>query len=393
MIRLAYLVTHPIQYQAPLLRRIAAEPDIRLKVFFASDLSTRGFVDPQFRRSIRWDVPLLDGYEYEFLPALGSTSHVSFCRPMNYGLAARLKAGRFDAFWVHGYMRGHHMMAIAAAKRLGMKVLVRDEASMASKWRGPLKRIVKKQFFAWLRWATDSFLAIGTLNADYYREQGVPDDRIFMMPYAVDNAYFQARVAASAARRAALRAALGLESDRPVILYAGKMTPHKRPDHLLEAYLRMATDSAAPHPYLLYVGDGEMRRELESRASASATGWSLIRFVGFKNQSEMPAFYDLCDVFVIPSAIEPWGLVVNEAMNAGKPIVASDRVGCAPDLVRHGENGYVFEVGDIASLTRVLRDVLADTRRCAEMGQRSLEIINHWSFEEDVAGLRAALNM
>src|ERR1700688_443316 len=110
--RLAYLVTHPIQYQAPLLRRIAAEPDIHLKVFFASDVSLRSFVDPGFKRPIQWDVPLLEGYEYEFLPAFKQQDRVSFWQPLSRGLGQRLKVGRFDALWVHGYMRWHHWTAM-----------------------------------------------------------------------------------------------------------------------------------------------------------------------------------------------------------------------------------------------------------------------------------------
>lgn len=391
-LRLAYLVTHPIQYQAPLLRRIAAEPDIDLKVFFASNLSTRVFVDPGFRRAIRWDVPLLEGYEYEFLPAWGSKDQISFWWPMCCGFTRRLWAGRFDALWVHGYMRWHHWIAMTAAKRLRMKVLLRDEASAISTIRGTLKRNAKRRFFAWLRGVADRFLAIGTLNGDYYREHGVSDDRIFMMPYAVDNAFFQARASECSGDRTSLSAPLGLEPGRPVILYAGKMNRRKRPDDLLEAYLRLSHDNhSEPHPYLLYVGDGEMRRELE--AKASATGWQSIKFAGFRNQTEMPAFYDICDVFVMPSTIEPWGLVVNEAMNAGRAVIVSDRVGCGRDLVRDGVNGFVFKAGDTADLSRVLRETLACPRRCAEMGRRSLEIINGWSFEEDVRGLRAALGI
>jgi glycosyltransferase involved in cell wall biosynthesis len=138
------------------------------------------------------------------------------------------------------------------------------------------------------------------------------------------------------------------------------------------------------------VGDGGSRLELER--NATATGWKAIKFVGFRNQTEMPAFYDLCDVFVIPSMMEPWGLVVNEAMNAGKAIIASDRVGCAPDLVRRS-NGFIFKAGDVADLARTLRDTLADPQRCAEMGRQSLEIINHWSFAEDLQGLHTALGL
>jgi glycosyltransferase involved in cell wall biosynthesis len=390
--RLAYLVTHPIQYQAPLLRRIAREPDIHLKVFFASDLSIQSFFDPAFKQPIRWDVPLLEGYEYEFLPTVGGREQISFWRPMNYGLVSTLKAGHFDALWVHGYMRWHHWVAMAAAKRLGMQVLVRDEATPMSKARGALRQGAKKSFFAWLRRTADSFLAIGSLNGRYYRQHGFPDDCVFMMPYTVDNAFFQARAAEFASRREALRNNLTLERGRPIILYAGKLMPRKRPDDLLKAYLKLSPDSRSePHPYLLFVGDGEMRRELE--AAAVATRWKSVIFQGFKNQTEIAAFYDLCDLFVMPSETEPWGLVVNEAMNAAKPMIVSDRAGCGPDLVHHGENGFVFRAGDVADLSAVLREALASPERCAEMGRKSLEIINGWSFEEDVVGLRTALGI
>jgi glycosyltransferase involved in cell wall biosynthesis len=390
--RLAYLVTHPIQYQAPLLRRIAAEPGIQLKVFFASDVSLRRFVDPGFRRPIEWDVPLVDGYDYEVLPSFRCCEGVSFWQPVSYGLASRLKAGCFDAIWIHGYMRWHHWVAMVTAKRIGLMVLLRDEATQFSLARGNLRKRLKKIFFFWLRRIVDRFLAIGSLNAVYYRQHDVPVGRIFMMPYAVDNSFFQARATKCAERRQAFRNQLGLDAGRPIILYAGKLSKRKGPLDLLDAYLRLSRDGRTePAPYLLYVGDGELHSELEARAAA--TRWKSIRFLGFINQQELPAFYDLCDAFVLPSRFEPWGLVVNEAMNAAKAIIVSDHAGCAPDLVRDAVNGFVFRAGDPIDLTRALHEGLDDLWKCADMGLRSREIINRWSFEEDVQGLRAALSI
>ncbi len=389
-IRLAYLVTHPIQYQAPLLKRIAKEPDIRLKAFFASDLSIGSFSDSGFNTTIRWDIPLLDGYDYEFLPGLGRKDRLSFWQPLSCGFARRLREGRFDTLWVHGYMRWSHLVAMLAAKRLKMKVLVRDEATRISARRGPLKRLVKRAFFNGLGRLADRFLAIGILNAEYYALNGIDRERIIRVPYAVDNAFFQAAAARSSRRRDEFRRSLDLMDERPVILYAGKMTGRKRPDDLLKAYTFLSPDGRAePNPYLIFVGDGDLRTSLEQRARE--LGWESIIFAGFRNQSELSAFYDLCDLFVIPSMAEPWGLVVNEVMNAGKAVIASDQVGCAPDLVRDGYNGAVFRAGDVTDLHRVLKMALADRERLALMGQRSLEIINRLSFEEDVLGLRMAI--
>ncbi len=117
--RIAYLVSHPIQYQAPLLKRIAAEPGLDLKVFFCSDISTRSYLDAGFQREVQWDVPLLEGYDYEFLPALGATDQLSFARPWNYGFGERLDRGHFDALWVHGYFRLFNWRALLPARRGG----------------------------------------------------------------------------------------------------------------------------------------------------------------------------------------------------------------------------------------------------------------------------------
>jgi glycosyltransferase involved in cell wall biosynthesis len=390
-LKLAYLVTHPIQYQAPLLRRIAAEPDIDLTVFFGTDFSARPFVAADFGQMIQWDVPLLEGYKHDVLPAVGPREEkdLGFWKPLNYGLGARLAAGRFDALWIHGYARWLHWSAMASARRRGTKVLLRDEATPISAPRGAAKRAAKRLFFAGLDRMVDAFLAIGTLNRRYYLEHGVAADRIFMVPYAVDNQRFKADAVAANARREAYRAELGLEPGRPVLLFAAKLIERKRPAELIAAFAKIQADPALRRPYLVFAGDGPLRVQLEQQAARLAPG--AVRFLGFQRQTELPRCYDLCDAFVLPSGIEAWGLVVNEVMCAGRAVVVSDMVGCAPDLVRANENGAVFRTDDVDDLARALRDVLRDQHRLAAMGRRSLEIIDRWSFEEDVAGLRQAL--
>lgn len=388
--RLAYLVSHPIQYQAPLLRRINAETDIDLTVFFCSDLSAQSYLDEGFGQAVRWDVPLLEGYRSEFLPAIGNRRRLSFFRPLNYGLAARLESGKFDALWLHGWGYWSHLRAIHTARRLGIKLLMRGESGLHLDQPTGVRGAVKQALLRYLTTRVDGFLAIGTLNSEFYRKQGVQPERIYPVPYAVDNAFFQAQAAEALISREALRQQLGLETGRPVILYASKMTPRKRADDLLEAYRRLSPNgNVEPRPYLLFIGDGELRPALAARVRE--LGWHSVRFLGFKNQTELPAYYDLCDVFVLPSVQEPWGLVINEVMNAGKAVIVSDEVGCGPDLVKHGENGYVFRAGDIDGLHRSLRETFADPERTVVMGRRSLALINGWGFDEDITGLRQAL--
>jgi glycosyltransferase involved in cell wall biosynthesis len=158
----------------------------------------------------------------------------------------------------------------------------------------------------------------------------------------------------------------------------------------LEAYRNLSNEPGRnPLPYLVIVGDGEERVALERRAAEG--GLEGVRFCGFRNQSELPRFFDMATVFVLPSRHEPWGLIVNEVMNAGRAVVVSDDVGCQPDLIEDGVEGCVFPVGDVAALTNALRRVLATPETAAAMGQRALAKIQTWDFEEDVLGLRRAI--
>jgi glycosyltransferase involved in cell wall biosynthesis len=389
-VRIAYLVTHPIQYQAPLLRRIAKEPEIELTIFFRSDFSTKEFIDPDFGSKIKWDTNLLDGYHYEILPAVGPSDRLSFWRPWNYGLWKRLRKGRFQVLWIHGYAMLFHLYAMIAAKFLGIKVLIRDEPTLVSKKRGKFKKAIKRAFFNYINLLCVGFLAIGKMNKDYYLANNVPEKKIFEMPYAVDNDFFQEKIRLCSQNREILRASLCLVPGRPIVLYASKMSQRKRPMDLLEAFSHIFKN-LTPRPYLLFVGDGEMRGCLEKKVAKMGLGNEVL-FLGFKNQGELPCLYDLCDVFVLPSLFEPWGLVINEAMNASGAVIASDQVGSAADLIHQCRNGFVFRAGDVSELASALKITLSHPDRCRTMGQESMDIISQWGFDEDIKGLKSALN-
>jgi len=393
-VRLAYLVSHPIQYQAPLLRRIAQEPDIELTVLFGSNFSVRGYRDDGFGVDVKWDVPLLEGYDYEFLPAVRDIGTQTFTSPLNYGIVSRLRGSEarpgFDVLWVHGYAMVNSLHAMLAAKALGIPVLIRADMWLRDRPRSIPKLLLKRIFFQWLKSMVDGVLTVGRLNEAYWKHYLGDEVPLFLMPYAVDNDYFQRLSVEARGSRTELLNELGLDAGRPVILFASKLQERKRCDDLLNAYQRLRDEGVnGPLPYLLIVGDGEQRARLEEQARAH--GLDGVRFCGFRNQSELPRFFDLASVFVLPARHEPWGLIVNEVMNAGCAVVVSDDIGCQPDLITDGVEGCVFPVGDVAALTNALRRVLATPQTAEEMGQRALARINRWSFEEDVQALRKAL--
>jgi glycosyltransferase involved in cell wall biosynthesis len=393
-IRLAYLVSHPIQYQAPLLRRIAAEPGIDLTVFYGSDFSVRGYRDEGFGVDVQWDIPLLEGYKHEFLPSIRDKGTSGIFTPISYGLVSRLIGSdgnpRFDALWSHGYATVNQMYGMLAAKALGVPVLLRSDSSLIDRPRGAAKLLAKKAFFAALHHLTDAVLVTGTLNRDYWEHYMGKEFPLFLLPYAVDNDWFQAKATEAATTRNALQAELGIEPARPVILFASKMQTRKHCNDLIEAYARLApAPGQEPEPYLLLVGDGEERSALERQALA--TGLKSIRFCGFRNQSELPRFFDLASVFVLPSRHEPWGLIVNEVMNAARPVIVTNDCGCHPDLITDGVEGFVYPVRDVDALEHSLRRMFATPQTAVEMGRRALRRINLWSFEQDISGLKAAL--
>ena len=394
-VRLAYVVSHPIQYQAPLLRRLAQEPDIDLTVLFGSDFSVRGYKDEGFGVEVTWDVPLLEGYRSEFLRPWRDLGGVSATTPISRGIHRRLRnpdgSPAFDAVWVHGYASVNALQTMLAAKALGIPVLLRAESWLADRARSPLKLGAKAAFFHALGHIISAVLPIGTVNSRYWRHYWGDSVPQFVVPYAVDNGYFARLAAAAAPRREDLRRELALEPGRPIILFASKLQTRKHADHLLAAYrdLLARRDPAQPAPYLVIVGDGEERARLESYAAQHQL--TDVRFPGFRNQSELPRFFDLSDVFVLPSRHEPWGLIVNEAMAAGTPVIVSDDVGSAYDLITDGVEGFVYPVGDVAALSTALERVLADEATPRRMGEAARERMSTWSFEQDIAGLRAAL--
>ena len=387
-VRLAYLVSHPVQYQAPLLRRIAREPHIDLTVFYGSDFSIRGYRDEGFGVDVKWDVPLLEGYHYEFLPAVRENNGTEgFFSPISAGLTARLARG-FDLLWVHGYSTINQMHGILAARALGIPVLVRSDSSLRDRPRGGLKLAAKTIFFALLRHFIDGVLVTGTLNRQYWQHYLGPQAPLFLLPYAVDNAWFQQQAELAAPRRQELHAELHLEPDRPVILFASKLQTRKHCNDLVSAYTNLlASGWHGPEPYLLIVGDGEERAALEQQAA----GLPGVRFCGFRNQSELPRFFDLATVFVLPARHEPWGLIVNEVMNAGRAVIVSADVGCQPDLITDGVEGCVYPIRDVDALTAALRLILATPGLAETMGQAARARIANWSFEQDIAGLNQAI--
>lgn len=386
--RLAILNSHPIQYFAPLHRRLAAEPDIDLMVYFCSRQGSISYLDVDFGRSIQWDTSLLEGYRHRFLRNLRATDRVSgFFSLINPRIMVELYRGRYDALWVHGHNYFTFVLAIVAANLLRIPVFMRCDTHLGLH-RSPAKRILRRPVLGlFYRYLVQSCLFIGSRNREFYRIYGVPASKLFSVPYTVDNSLFAWSTQNFRERSEAVKAELGVPAGTPVILYASKLTARKRPMDLLCAYERIR---AARIPgALLMVGSGDQQVELKRYAAEHAV--PDVFFPGFQNQSELPKYYAIADLFVLPSENEPWGLVINEAMAAALPVVATDEVGAAADLVQEGGNGFVYRSGDVDALAHILQSLVTDADLRRRMGRQSSAIIDRWNFEACVQGIHEAL--
>jgi glycosyltransferase involved in cell wall biosynthesis len=385
--RLAVVLSHPTQYYSPWFRWLRLHTSVEFRVYYLWDFGVTVREDPQFGTRFAWDVDLLEGYESEFVPNRArrpGTEH--FWGIRNPALPGRLAAWHPDAVLLFGYHYATHLWIIAWCRRRGIPLIFRGDSHLLGQPRPSIpKRILLRALYRQFA----SITYVGAANRAYFETFGVSDTRLHFSPHAVDQEHFDPanRVHRLAAQR--LRSELGLPPGRRVVLYAGKLIPHKQPAALLEAFL------SAPRPdaTLLFVGDGEEKPALQARAAL--TPGADVRFLPFANQSEMPARYLLADLFVLPSRgnSETWGLAVNEAMHMGVPCLVSDRVGCQRDLVTDGDSGWVFRAGDANHLREKLDEALAALGRdAAGFKARAAARIANYTYAQSTSGLLEALN-
>jgi glycosyltransferase involved in cell wall biosynthesis len=350
--RLAVVASHPIQYHAPLYRSLASQCD--LTVFFAHRATQSDQAAAGFGVGFDWDVDLLSGYQSIFLRNVAKQPELGrFAGCDTPEIGARLAEPYFDAVLVHGWHFKTFIQAMIAAKRLGLPLLVRGDSHLNSP-RSALKRAGKAVAYpAFLR-LFDAALYVGECSRAYWKHYGYPEARLFHSPHCVDTGWFAAR--ATAEVRKLVRTRLNIALDMPVVLFAGKLLPFKRPlDLIAAATLLKATGREIA---ILVAGAGPLESDTARAARDAGVAYHAL---GFCNQSQMPEAYAAADVLVLPSdGRETWGLVANEALACGRPIVLSDAVGCAPDLAADRAVGRLFPVGDIAALTNAIWSLLRD---------------------------------
>ncbi len=384
-LRLAIVATHPVQYLAPWYRHLASVSGMATRVFYLWDFGVEKRFDPGFGHVVQWDIPLLSGYSYAFVPnrSRHPGTHQGVWGIWNPSIVRELREWKPDAVLLFGYNFASLLYLIFSWPIDKTPLLLRGDSHRLVERRGMLETIRRALIGRVFR-RFAAFLYVGTANRQYFRHHGVPDSKLFSAPHAVDNERFFTVEAAARREAREWRRNLGIPEDHRVVLFAGKFESKKHPMDLLRAFLR----ADLPRASLLFVGGGALEESLTTAAGSHSN----IHFAPFQNQTAMPRVYAAADVFVLPSygPHETWGLAVNEAMCMGVAVIASDHVGCARDLIRERENGLVFPAGDVDALSRCLEEALSEDR-ANQWGARGRQLIEGFSYRQATHGLVQAL--
>ncbi len=385
--RVLVVASHPVQYSVPFFRLMAQHPKLETLVAYLSLQGAQPVLDRDYGVEIAWDIPLLEGYKWVQLPNRSPKPGLrNFLGLINPQLWELIRTGNFDLVISYtGYAYASFWIVVAAAKTFGIPLIFGTDSSSLSPrsgktWKLRLKQLLLPHLFN----LADVAIVSSTPGKKLIQSLGIPQTRIVLTPFVVDNDWWSDRV--KEVERAKVCAQWGIAEEIPVVLFCAKLQPWKRPQDLLQAFAKLDI----PEVHLVYAGDGPMREELQTEAQALGVA-ERVRFLGFLNQSQLPPVYRTADLLVLPSEYEPFGVVVNEAMLCSCPVVVSDRVGAHYDLVRRGETGFVYPCGDVDALAVILKEILSNREILKKMKETTRQRMETWSPRENVEAVVKAI--
>ncbi len=384
--KLAIITTHPIQYNAPLFKLLNKRSIIEIKVFYTWGKSVlEKKYDPGFDKIIDWDIPLLEGYKYEFLENVSKTpgSH-HYQGIINPSINVKIDEFNPDAILLYGWKFKSHLKLLRDYKGV-KKIWFRGDSNLLDDpQKFSMKNFLRYVFLKWVYSHVDRAFYVGTANKEYFIKSGLNENQLTFAPHAIDNFRFNQPI------KNDYREILKIPKEAVVFLFAGKIESKKNPELLIQSFVKVQNENC----HLMIVGNGVMEISLKNFVNnQSEEIKNRIHFLPFQNQSIMPDIYKASDVFCLPSQGpgETWGLAVNEAMASGRAILVSNKCGCAVDLVKDNFNGYIVHSNDQIDLTSKMLNLSNQKKYIEQMKGNSLSIIDRWSFSEVCAAFENAL--
>lgn len=371
-IKVALLTEIISPYRIPVFNEMAKDERIDLLVIFLAETI----------QERKWHVRKEDvAFPYWISPGFSIPVPRSFPLFFNPGLYSKLCQVKPDVVICGGYHHPSFLLALLYVKRFGTKMILWSEShALSVRMRQPLATFYRQEFVK----RSSSFIVPGVLAFEFLKQLGADGRQIYVAPNAVDSDFFAQRASVFRAQKDEWKKARGFP--KHLILYLGRFIRSKGVPLLIEAFEPLANREDVG---LLLVGDG--REGKRYREWCQKQGLRRIFFEGFKQQHELPFYYALADMLVLPSLKDEWGLVLNEAMASGLPVIASDTVGAARDLIVDGVNGFVFRSGNSHALNGRIEQLLVDEGLRVKMGERSYERIQNFGPKQCAEGFLRAI--
>lgn len=375
--KILIFATHPIQYQVPIYQELSKHLD--LKVIYLLKQTKKGQADAGFGIEFEWDIPLLDGYNHEYLTNLSKTPSSSSYNGIvldNSELKLLFEKEKPHAAIIHGWFPKGMKQVIDYTHKNSIPSFCRGDSTLLMTG-NPIKKWLKEIYIRTILRKLNYFLYVGVENKKYYQHYGISESRLFPALHCINTPFFQHQFD---------KAPLPKSNQVIKIGFAGKFIDIKQPLLLLEA---VQLSRFKNQIQLIFIGDGPLRNEIESFTIENNIN---LKITGFLNQTELvEKGYSKIDLLVLPSKSETWGLVVNEVMSGGIPCIVSDKVGCHVDLIDEGKTGYTFKSGNVTDLTKKIDTFIKAKQEGEDFSEAVLAKIENYSIENTVKGYLKAL--
>ena len=385
-IKLGVFAGNPVQYHVPIYKALSKENDINLTVLYGSDIGAKEFFSKEFKSYIKWDIPILEGYKYIFFRNFTSKNLKGMFSRINFGMFFHIILSKYDVIIIHGYDTVSSWIVFFASKMSRTKIIWRGEASIRPTIRqNKIKKFIKTRLLPFYFSCCDAVMYSCTGNKEYLKQFNIKNEKMFLIPCAVDNNFFRERRKKLIPDREILRNDLKISSNDFVIMFTARFTIRKRPLDLIEAISKIDNENIL----LLFVGDGLERKNMESLLKKYNIKNIITGFVG---QNELPKYYVVSDLFTIVSDYDASPKSLNEALNFDLPVLVSDKVGTSLDLVSNGVNGFIVPSRDVDAISKKIEYFNTHREIAKEMGKHSIKYSNEFSIENDVKGVRSAIS-
>jgi len=343
-------------YRIPVFEGLSNHPLIDLTVFYCA----------KTHKIRKWEIVESDKYRYRFLSGI-TIEFFDFIYHINCDIIPIILKKKFDIVIIGGGSDFTTQIAFLLSKLVGTPIVLWSEGI-----EDPKGRIGKmaSPIFHYIINHSNAIIVPGTISKEYNIRVGATKNKIFIAPNIVNNDYFITQSAYFTQEKERIKKEMKIEGKK-VIIFVGRLVRMKGVDHLIRAFdnLTKSTENIA----LFIVGEGPIRSELQILSKTSKN--QNVYFVGWMDINEIVKYYSIADIFVLPTLNDVWGLVVNEAMCCGLPIITTMAAGCSVDMVFNGENGYIVKTGDSNELADAIKKVIENPTECDRMGKRSLDII------------------